>query len=128
MFYDECDEWYDNPRVDKTWVNFQAHFQDAQRKHKRNQIVSTRDGGYHGASILEEAEDTQDELINLATAAVADLVAMMTHNQIIAELTATISALTQKTTGGTCGISETLKQNYTSHPTQQKEARKPQMY
>ena len=80
MFYDECDEWYDNPRVDKTWVNFQAHFQDAQRKHKRNQIVSTRDGGYHGASILEEAEDTQDELINLATAAVADLVSMMTNN------------------------------------------------
>ena len=35
LFCDDCDKWDDKQRDEKTWANFQAHFQAAQRKYKR---------------------------------------------------------------------------------------------
>ena len=32
LFYDNGDKWYDKERTNKSWANFQAHFQAAQRK------------------------------------------------------------------------------------------------
>ena len=44
LYYEDCDKWEDKKRNEKTWANFQAHFQAAQRKYKRKQKVSTRAG------------------------------------------------------------------------------------
>ena len=53
LFYDDCDKWDKNQRYEKTWANFLAHFQAAQRKYKRKQKSSTRAGGYHGANNIK---------------------------------------------------------------------------
>ena len=44
LFYDDCDKWDDKQRDEKTWSNFQAHFQAAQRKYKRKQKFNSRGG------------------------------------------------------------------------------------
>ena len=80
----------------KNWVNFQAHFQAEHRKYKRKQKVSTRAGGYHGANNLRKMNGTHDSLINLTTEDTANREKMMSQCKTITDLTATISALTQK--------------------------------
>ena len=80
----------------KTWANFQAPFQPAQRMFKRKQKVSTRAGGYHGSNTLREMDGTNNVLINLATEAAADRYTMMTQIKKIADLAATVAALTQQ--------------------------------
>ena len=45
LFYDECVKWDGKQHEEKTWVNFQAHFQAAQRKYKGKQKSSTCAGG-----------------------------------------------------------------------------------
>ena len=52
LFYDNWDKWDDKQQDKKTWANFQAHFQAAQRKYKWKQKVLTSAGGYHGANNL----------------------------------------------------------------------------
>ena len=37
MFYYDCDKWDNKQRDEKTWANFQAHFQVVQQKYKRKQ-------------------------------------------------------------------------------------------
>ena len=79
----------------------------AQIQEEKN--VSTRSGGYHGAKTLRETgEDTQDDLINLATAAEVDRDTMMTQSTTIADLTATIANLIQQLQQATVRIN-TLK-------------------
>ena len=96
LFYDDCDKW-DNKQCDgKTWADFQAHSQVAQRKYKRKHKVSTREGGYPGANNLREMDGMHDALINLATAAAADRKTMMLKCKTISDLTASIFALTHK--------------------------------
>ena len=95
LFYDNCDKWDDMPRDEKTWANFQAHFQAAQRNFKRKQKLSTRAGGYHGANNLREMNGTHYALINLAISAAADRDTMMTRCKTIADLTTKVAALTQ---------------------------------
>ena len=52
LLYDNCDKLDDRQRDGKTWANFQAHFQSAQRKFERKQKVSTHAGGCHEANNL----------------------------------------------------------------------------
>ena len=97
LFYDDCDKKYNKARSNKTWANFQARFQAAQRKYKRKQKVYTSLVGYHGVNNLwETEEDTHDALMNLATVVAANRGMMMTHRKIIADLAATIYDLAQK--------------------------------
>ena len=77
LFYDDCDKWDDRKHNEKTWENFQAHFQAAQRKYKRKQKVSTLAGEYHGENNLREMDGTHDALINLATEATENRETMM---------------------------------------------------
>ena len=79
LFYDNCNKWDDMKRDEKTWANFQEHFQEAQRKYKRKQNVSTHAGGYCGANNLREMDGTHNALINLATEAAGNREAMMTQ-------------------------------------------------
>ena len=69
LLYDDCDKWDDKKHDKKTWANFQAHFQEAQRKFKRKQKSLTRAGGYHGVNNKKYMNGTHDALINLATLA-----------------------------------------------------------
>ena len=96
LFYDNCDKWDDRKRNEKTWENFQAHFQAAHCKFKRNQKVSTCAGGYHRSNNPRDMDGTNDALINLATETVADRETMMAQCKTIANLTATVAALTQQ--------------------------------
>ena len=73
LFYNDCDKWDDRQRDEKTWADFQAHFQAVQQKYKRNQKSSTRAGGYHEANKIKDMDGTHDSLINLETAAVSDI-------------------------------------------------------
>ena len=92
LFYNDCDKWDDKQCDEKTWANFQAHFQAAQQKYKRKQKISTQAGGYQGANNLREMDGTYDALINLATAAAADSETMMSQCKTISDLTAFIAA------------------------------------
>ena len=107
LFYNDCDKWDEKKPDEKTWANFQAHFQSAQRKYKRKQKLSTRAGGYHGANNIKEMDGTHDALINLATAAVEDRETTMSKNNTITNITKTVAALTrhlqQETTGNDRG-------------------------
>ena len=96
LFYDDCNKW-DNKQCDrKNWEKFQAYFRAAQRKYKRKQKVSTRAGGYHRTNHLREMDGTHNALINLATAAVADIETMMLQYKTISNLTTSAAALTQQ--------------------------------
>ena len=77
-------------------MKFQAHFQVAQWKFKRNQKVSTHAGRYHGANNLREMYGTHNALINLVTAAAANRETVMSQCKTIADLTLTLDALTQQ--------------------------------
>ena len=103
LFYDECNKWDEKQRDEKTWENFQAHFQSAQRKYKRKQKLSTRAGVYNGANNIKEMDETHDSLINLAMAATEDRETMMSQNKTIADLTKTVAALTRQLQQGTSG-------------------------
>ena len=96
LFYENCDKCSDRQCDEKNWADFQAHFQVAQRKFKRKQKVSTHAEEYHGANNLREMDGTHDALINLSTAAVANIDTMMTQFKTIADLTATVAALNQQ--------------------------------
>ena len=96
LFHDYCEIWYNRPRDKKTWSNFQAHFQAAQRKFKTKKKVSTRSGGYHVANNLREMDGTHDAIVNLVTTAAANRDTMISQCKTIADLTATVSALTQQ--------------------------------
>ena len=69
LLYDNCDKLDDRQRDGKTLAKFQAHFQAAQRKYKREQKLSTRAGGYHRANNLREMDGTHDDLIDPTTEA-----------------------------------------------------------
>ena len=56
LLYNYCYNWDDKQCDEKTWANFQAHFQAAQQKYKRKQKSSTRAGGYHGANNIKEMD------------------------------------------------------------------------
>ena len=103
LLYDDCDKWDDKKHDKKTWANFQAHFQEAQRKFKRKQKSLTRAGGYHGANNIKEMDGTHDALINLATAAAEVREKMMSQCKNIADLTKTVATLTRKLQQATTG-------------------------
>ena len=96
LFYNDCNKWDDKQRDEKTWANFQAHFQAAQRKYKIKKKESTRVGVYHGANKLIEMDGTHNALINLVTSSADDRETMMSQCKTITNLTATVAALTQK--------------------------------
>ena len=87
LLYDDCNKWNKKQRDEKTWANFQAHFQSEQRKYKRKQKSSTRAGGYHSENNIKEMDGTHDSLINLATSATEDINTMMSQNKTISDLT-----------------------------------------
>ena len=103
LLYDDCDKWDKKQRDEKTWANFQAHFQSAQHKYKRKQKLSTCTGGYHGANNIKEMDRTHNVLIKLATAAAEDRETMVSQNKTIADLAKTVAALTRHLQQATSG-------------------------
>ena len=67
----------------------------AQRKYKRKKKSLTRAGGYHGANNIKEMDGTHNALINLVTAAAADIETMMLQCKTISDLTKTVATLTR---------------------------------
>ena len=78
LYFEDCKAWNAKPNNEKTWTNFKAHFQRAQRL-LRDQLRTTKQAGFTGnLAIHHSANNTQpppeyrDALVNLATSAAAD--------------------------------------------------------
>jgi hypothetical protein len=95
---EECEKWEDRDAVDKTYENFKTHFTTAQRKLKRRQKTTAKQGGFHGvnAIVAEQLEQANDALVNLVSAAAADRDQMVLLNRTINTQNETIAALTKQ--------------------------------
>ena len=91
----DCREWNRTDTVQKTWVNFKAHFSRAFREH-RDQSKQAQNIGYVHANIQNSAnaamfaEMTQDHshaLGNLATVTQLDHTTVANMSKIITDLT-----------------------------------------
>ena len=73
-YYEECNKWLDKATGYKTWGDFQTFFQDLQRKLCKKSQSTTHKTGYHGINSMvpHRLEDTNEALINMASAAVSD--------------------------------------------------------
>jgi hypothetical protein len=95
--HEECEKWEDKPAADKTWHNFQAHFLEAQRKLKRRQRTTTKQGGFHGVNAIvnEQMENANDALVNLMTNAASDRDEIRLLNKTVHTQNETIAAFTK---------------------------------
>ena len=78
LYFEDCKAWNVKPNNEKTWTNFKAHFQRAQRL-LRDQLRTTKQAGFTGnLAIQHQPNNTQpppeyrDALVNLATSAATD--------------------------------------------------------
>lgn len=97
LMHEECEKWEDKPAADKTWHNFQAHFLEAQRKLKRRQRTTTKQGGFHGVNAIvnEQMENANDALVNLMTNAASDRDEIRLLNKTVHTQNETIAAFTK---------------------------------
>jgi hypothetical protein len=102
LMHEECEKWEDKPVANKTWHNFQAHFLKAQRKLKRRQRTTTKQGEFHcvNAIVNEHMEHANDALVNLMTNAASDRdesrllnKTVHTQNEMIAAFTKTLASI-----------------------------------
>jgi hypothetical protein len=95
---EECEKWEDKATVNKTYENFKTHFTTAQRKLKRRQKTTARQGGFHdvNAIVVEQLEQADDALVNLVSAAAADRDQLVILNRTINTQNETIAALTKQ--------------------------------
>ena len=104
LYQDDCREWSQKPRLEKTWSNFKAHFE---RVFKETQIQSRtlKTKGYaanvkstqvNAEMLTKIQQDHTLALENIATATQADrtLVALLTKT--ISELSTQVATLTAK--------------------------------
>ena len=103
LFYDDYDKWDNKKQKEKTWAKFQVHFQAEQRKYKRKHKLSTCVGGYYGSNNIKNMDRTHSALINLATSTAEYRETMMSQCKTIANLTKTVTALTQQLQQATTG-------------------------
>ena len=78
LYFEDCKAWNAKPNNDKTWTNFKAHFQRAQRL-LRDQLRTTKQAGFtsnlaiqHHPNHTQPPPEYRDALVNLATSAAAD--------------------------------------------------------
>ena len=73
-YYEECNKWSDKATGDKTWEKFQRFFRYSQRKLRKKSQATTQKTGYHGMNVMvpHGLEDTNEAVINMASAAVSD--------------------------------------------------------
>ena len=92
-YCEECNKCSDKATGDKTWEKLQTFFQDAQRKLRKKSQATTQKTSYHGmnAMVPRGLEDTNEALINMASAAVSDKETIASHTRIVERLTETIS-------------------------------------
>ena len=78
LYFKDCKAWNAKPNNEKTWNNFKAHFQRAQRL-LRDQLRTTKQAGFtsnlatqHNTNNTQPPPEYCDALVNLATSAAAD--------------------------------------------------------
>ena len=78
LYFEDCKAWNAKPNNEKTWTNFKAHFQRAQRL-LRDQLRTTKQAGFtsnlaiqHHPNNTQPPPEYRDALVNLATSAAAD--------------------------------------------------------
>jgi hypothetical protein len=70
-FMSACRRWNEKPNIEKTWVQFKAHFAAAHWQHKQMQGESTATSGYHAAN--EAVGQTEDKMAEATIGAFANL-------------------------------------------------------
>ena len=64
--------WYTRPQPEHTWVNFKAHFEEAQRKLKKVRGTQMQNSNFHSAnSLVEEVRTDLNEFKHSLLAAIA---------------------------------------------------------
>ena len=78
LYFEDCKARNAKPNNEKTWTNFKAHFQRAQRL-LRDQLRTTKQAGFtsnlaiqHHPNNTQPPPEYHDALVNLATSAAAD--------------------------------------------------------
>lgn len=95
LFFDDCKLWNRKPDADKTWINFKAHFLEAQRELRLQQQTS-KQAGFNQANLMtqekenyyQQHRETAEALANLATATSTDrqaFAALATTNENLSQ-------------------------------------------
>ena len=75
LYFEDCKAWKAKPNNEKTWTNFKAHFQRAQRL-LRDQLRTTKQAGFTSNFAMQgqtqPPPEYRDALVNLATSAAVD--------------------------------------------------------
>ena len=78
LYFEDCKAWNTKLNNEKTWTNFKAHFQRAQRL-LHDQLRTTKQAGFtsnlaiqHHPNNTQPPPEYRDALVNLATSAAAD--------------------------------------------------------
>ena len=75
LYFEDCKAWNAKPNNEKTWTNFKAHFQRAQRL-LRDQLRTTKQAGFTSNFAMQgqtqPPPEYRDALVNLATSAAVD--------------------------------------------------------
>ena len=75
LYFEDCKAWNAKPNNEKTWTNFKAHFQRAQRL-LRDQLCTTKQAGFTSNFAMQgqtqPPPEYRDALVNLATSAAVD--------------------------------------------------------
>ena len=102
LYQDDCREWSQKPRLEKTWSNFKAHFVRVFKENRRSSRTS-KTKGYaanvqpthaNAALFAEMQKDHTMALANLATATQADRTSVALLTKTIADLSTQVSNLT----------------------------------
>ena len=106
LYQDDFWEWYRKPRLEKTWINFKAHFARAFKETRRSSITSkTKDYAENVQSAQANAalftkmwQDHTLALANLATATQSQITLVTLLTKTISKLSIQVATLTAKQT------------------------------
>jgi hypothetical protein len=95
---EEREKWDDKATADKTYNNFKTPLTTVQRKFKRRQRTTAKQGCFDGvnAIVAEQLEQANNALVSLVSAAAADRTQIVLLNQTIHTQNETIAALTKQ--------------------------------
>ena len=104
LYQDDCRQWSQKPRLEKTWSNFKDHFARAFKETRRSSETSKTEGyaanvKYTQANVALFTKMQQDHtmaLENLATATQADRTSVALSKKTIVELSNQVSTLSDK--------------------------------